>query len=98
MAILWKNSLSNIIEHVYCNDRIIAILIKGTSEEFLVVNVYMLCDKQNENALDEFRSTVATLENILDDNQCNHVLISGDFNASPFNEKFWLDVFLCTFL
>ncbi len=93
VAILWKNSLSNNIDSVYCNERIIGVIMRFRDVQIFIVNVYLPCDKQDEDSLDEFRNTIATLDNFLAEHNCNNVLIAGDFNASPNKGRFWTDIF-----
>ena len=92
VAILWKSSLSKYINSLYCNERIIGIIVTSGDLHILIVNVYLPCDKQDIDSLHEFRSSIATLNNYLAEQQYNHVIVGGDFNASPNKGRFWKDI------
>ena len=81
VAIMWKKSFSPIISPVYCNDRIIAVVVTAGMDKYLAVNVYLPCDKQNEDSLDEYRHSLAIIENLVVEQSINKLILGGDFNA-----------------
>ena len=59
----------------------------------------MPCDRQNLESLDNYRNKLAQLEAIIKEQNCNHIVLSGDFNADPYKGRFWNDliIFMKTF-
>ena len=49
----------------------------------------MPCGKQTFAALDEYRSMLANLEGIIQEQNINEVILVGDFNADPNKGRFW---------
>lgn len=92
VAIFWKNNLSSRISPVLVSDSCIGIILTHGSNKMLMLNVYMPCDLQTFNALDEYRSMLANLEILIREQNVNEVILAGDFNADPFKSRFWTEL------
>ena len=57
----------------------------------LILNVYLPCDLQTLEALEEYRQSLAMLEIIIAEQNVNNVIIGGggDFSADPLKGRFW---------
>ena len=49
----------------------------------------MPCDFQTREAIDCYNQSLHLLEVIIGEQNVNHVIIMGDFNADPKKGKFW---------
>ena len=89
VAIFWRNNLSVMISPVFVNDFIIGIIFKSKCFNVLILNVYMPCNLQNIESLENYRESLAMLEIVIKEQNVNHVIIGGDMNADPKKGKFW---------
>ncbi len=89
---MWNKNLSPMINPLYCNDRIIAIVLSAGDQKYLIVNVYLPCDKQNDDSIDEYRHSLAILENLIEEQNITNTLIGGDFNADFRKGRFWQEL------
>ena len=92
VAIFWKKHLSSYISPVMVNDFMIGIIIKTGDSNILLLNVYLPCDKQTVDSLDEFRNAIAIIETVVKEQNINNVIIAGDFNADPNKGRFWSEL------
>ena len=89
VAIYWRDTFSSSISPVYANDSLIGIILNSGSSKLLILNVYLPCDTQDRFAVNEYKQSLANLENVIRDQNVNEVLIMGDFNADPNKGRFW---------
>lgn len=73
VSIMWKKYLSSMVESVFCNDRIVGIKLNSKDKHYFIINVYLPCDKQNDDSLDEYRQSLAMLENFIADQNINNI-------------------------
>ena len=89
VAIYWRDSLSPSISPVFVKDSLIGIILNSDSSKLLILNAYLPCDTQSVLALNEYKQSLANLENVIREQNVNKVLIMGDFNADPNKGRFW---------
>ena len=89
VAIYWRDAFSSSISPVYANDSLIGIIVNSGSSRLLILNVYLPCDTQDRFAVNEYKQSLANLENVIRDQNVHEVLIMGDFNADPNKGRFW---------
>ena len=53
------------------------------------MNVYLPCDLQTANALEDFRCSLDDIETVIKESNVNQVILAGDFNSDPFKGRFW---------
>ena len=89
VAIFWRSNLSTMISPVLINDFLIGIVFKSKTFNVLIINVYMPCDLQNLDSLENYREALSLLEIVINEQNVNHVIIVGDLNADPAKGRFW---------
>lgn len=89
VAIFWRKCFTSDVTPILIDDRMIALCLNSDTVKILLLNVYLPCDKQNSEAFHEYRSALAKLKCIIDEQNIDHVLLMGDFNADPFKGRFW---------
>ena len=92
VAILYKKYLSSYISCVDVDDSLIGIIVSSGIEKILMLNVYMPYDKQNIDALHDYRSSLAKLRSVIEEQNINKVVVVGDYNADPFKGRFWAEL------
>lgn len=92
VAILWKKSLSTTISPLIIDDSLIGIIVTSGNNKVLMLNCYMPCDKQNFEALHAYRSYLAKLNNVIEEQNVNDVIVAGDCNADPSKGRFWREL------
>ena len=92
VAIFWKKHLSPYIVPIYIDERILGIIFKMGDSNLLILNVYLPCDFQNINSLDEYRNSLAVIESVVHNQRVNDLIIVGDFNADPRKGRFWKEL------
>ena len=92
VAIFWRKSLSHTVSPLIVDDSIIGIIISNGTSKILLMNVYLPCDYQTYDALDNYRCMLAKLEVVIRDQNIPGVIITGDFNADPFKGRFWQEL------
>ena len=99
VAILWNKSLSSFVSPVMIDDSMIGILLSNNGCRVLLLNVYLPCDYQNNDALENYRFMLAKLDAVIKEQNVNNVIVTGDFNADPTKGRFWqeLDSFMKCF-
>ena len=55
----------------------------------LLLNVYLPCDLQTNDALESYREALALLSVVIQEQNTNHVILMGDCNADPSKGRFW---------
>ena len=92
VAIFWRNELSPFISPIIINDIVIGIMLKHNHDKILFLNVYLPCDLQTSDSLDEYRNALASLDIVIEEQNVNEIVIVGDFNADPCKGRFWNDL------
>ena len=67
VAIFWRKCFASNVTPILIDDRIIGLCLKSDTIKVLLLNVYLPCDKQNLEAIHEYRSTLAKLKCIIDE-------------------------------
>ena len=96
VAILWKKYLSPFISPLIIDDSVIGIILQNDVSKILVLNVYMPCNMQTLESLENYRSMLGKLEVIVREQSVSNIIVTGDFNADPKKGKFWDE--LCDFI
>lgn len=82
LAILWRKAVFRDVTVVNCHsDRLAGVKIKSGESEFLLINVYMPIDCDDN--LPEFTGVLAQIFAIVEESDIETVYILGDFNAHP---------------
>ena len=99
VAILWRKSLSSYVTPLLVDDNVIGIILSNVTSKVLLLNLYMPCDMQTLDALDNYRSMLAKLGVLLREQNLSNIILTGDFNADPRKGRFWgeLGVFMNSF-
>ena len=92
VAILWRKSLSSFISPLIIDDSLIAITISNMKIKILLLNVYMPCDLQTPEALENYRCMLSKVEVVIREQNVTDVIIAGDFNADPKKGRFWREL------
>ena len=56
------------------------------------LNVYLPCDSQIPQALDNYRSSLAQLDVIIKEQNFNNFVLFGVLDADPFKGRFWREI------
>lgn len=90
LCILWKKSLNLNINIKNFSPNFLGFQIyQENSPDLMIINTYMCCDMRNAESMYNYKALLADLASVIADiNNCNLVII-GDFNADPFNGRFW---------
>ena len=94
VAIFWKQTLTNCITPILINDSLIGIVLANGDSKILLMNVYLPCDFQTFDALDEYRHMLAQLKVVIYEQNINSVLLAGDFNSDPSKGRFWKELLI----
>ena len=78
LAVLWRKTLGYIKTKKY-SDRIYGIELTG-SEKLLILNVYLPCENNSFESLDNFRQVLGNISAVIQDSSTNEVIVMGDFN------------------
>ena len=89
VAILWRKNLSSFISPLIIDDSMIAIIISNMKKKILLLNVYMPCDLQTAEALENYRCMLSKVEVVIREQNVTDLIIAGDFNADPKKGRFW---------
>ena len=89
VAVLWRKSLSSYVSPLLVDDSVIGVILSNASSRVLLLNVYMPCDMQTLDALDNYRSMLAKVGAILKEQNLSNVILVGDFNADTRKGRFW---------
>ena len=92
VAIFWRKELASFISPVLVNNFIIGVILKCNNFNVLFLNVYLPCDKQTLDSLDEYRNALSSLSIVVEEQNVNEVVIVGDLNADPSKGRFWNDL------
>ena len=88
VAIFWRKSFTSNVTPILIDDRMIGLCLNSDAINVLLLNVYLPCDKQNLEAIHEYRSNLAKLKCIIDEQNKDHAMLIDDFNADPFKVRF----------
>jgi exonuclease III len=80
VAIIFDERAAHCITNIkYCIDRLMAVKVKATSVDLVVIQVYMPSSEHTEEEVDEIYEKI---EDIMQDEKGNvHTIIMGEFNA-----------------
>ena len=83
LATIWKRELSKYVSQVKCeNFRLQATKFDFPDRKMLFINCYFPCDTRNENNDNaELISTLSDIRILIEQENCQHVLLSGDLNS-----------------
>ena len=91
VALFWNKSFTSIVP-LKINEWLIGIIFESAIGRTLILNVYLPYDNGSTDSIDNYRSSLAIIESVLDDQTVNNVCILGDFNADPQKGRFWSEL------
>ena len=89
VAIFWRTCLSPFVSPLIINDYLIGLIVETKDSKVLLLNVYLPCDLQTTDSLEEYKCSLANLEVVIRENNVNQIILAGDFNADPGKGRFW---------
>ena len=89
VAIFWRKHLSPFVSPIFNNDSLIGLLVQTNNSRILLLNVYLPCDMQTTDALDNYKCSLVNIESVIRENNVNQIVLAGDFNADPRKGRFW---------
>ena len=92
LAIFWRKTESISYHPIYIPDRIIGLKIVIQNVTYLILNVYFFCDYGDFDSILNYKSMLAELSSVLDDEIFDEVLIVGDMNADPSKGRFFREL------
>ena len=93
LAILWKKMDVLCCTPLLFDRRIIGLSIKLPDDNnILILNAYFPCDYGNLECALDYKSTLANLGNILESENFQEVIITGDLNADPNKGRFYNEI------
>lgn len=81
VAILWHKNYSQCIQPIYCNERIIGIKLSGCNDSILLINVYLPCEKNDDDSFINYIDCLSMLNVLISEHEDCNVVIMGDFNS-----------------
>ena len=85
IAIFWRKSLNvNILPVYFNNNRFLGLNIRNNELSYLLISVYMNCNYRNIESLVDYKFNLSDLAEIMCSVSFDEVLLTGDFNSSPF--------------
>ena len=92
VAIFFRNTLINYIKVIEIDDCMVGITIETNIGKILALNVYLPYDNNDNDSLDRYRTSIATITSIIDEQGIVNVLVAGDLNADPGRGRFWREL------
>ena len=92
VAIFWRKSLNCKITPIKVDDSLIGVRISNGSDDVVIFNVYLPCDKQTAEAMYDYRCSLGKLHCLITEQDVNKVIVTGDFNADPTKGRFWKEL------
>ena len=92
LAVLWRKSKNIKYFPLYFTNRIMGLKIIFNNTEYILINVYMNCDYKTPESIVEYKSNLADLSNIMNDENYSEIIISGDFNCDPTKGRFFCEL------
>jgi hypothetical protein len=89
LSVFWHKKIDKIITPVVFTTNIMALKLEISDSIYYLFNVYMPCDDRKADSLAEFKSIIAQLEVIIDDEDVRKMVVAGDWNADPNKGRFW---------
>ena len=75
VAIFWRTSLSPFVSPIIINDSLIGLLLQTKDFKVLILNVYLPCDMQTADALEEYKCSLANIEAVIRENNVNQIVL-----------------------
>ena len=91
LAILWRNFKNIKFEPVYFTNRVMGLRLVLNELSYLMLNIYCYCDYGNIESLLNYKSMMADLSNICDEETFDEIIILGDMNADPSKGRFFYE-------
>jgi hypothetical protein len=82
VAFLINKTLKDSVTPLFINESIIALVLNGEFQKYLLINVYMPVDRQNCDSFDEFQTELALISSLIEEHNIHNVILAGDFNAN----------------
>ena len=90
LVIFWKGADKVNFTPLYYDKRVMGLKVSFEGGySILILNVYCICDYGNVDCFIEYKSTLATMDNIAKSENYNELFIVGDFNADPSKGRFF---------
>ena len=90
LTIFWKSFLNINISPLFFDKRVMGLKLSLPGGcVLLLLNVYLICDYEDVDSFIEYKSTLATIDNILENESYSNVCIMGDWNADPTKGRFF---------
>ena len=96
LAIYWKKMTNICITPMFFNDRIMGIRMTGNNFNYILLNVYCICDYGNIDSLVEYKTTMANISDICENETYDEIFIIGDLNCDPSKGRFFKELKHCT--
>ena len=77
VAVFWRKELSHCVRAVQVNKSLGGIVLSGERGNMLILNVYMPCNFQAIDALDNYRQMIAVLEDVIREQNINNFACCG---------------------
>ena len=83
LVTVWKQELSKYVSQIKCsNFRLQATKFAFPDKSMLLINCYFPCDMRNDSFDNsELINTLSDIKVIIEQNQCQHILLGGDLNS-----------------
>jgi hypothetical protein len=92
LVIFFKKSITHIIQPIPLSDRFLGIKLKNGSEDILLINAYFPCEYGTDDSFTEYRSAIASLSEIIENEDFAHIIVCGDMNADPSGGRHWVEL------
>ena len=90
LVIFWRNFDNISVSPVFFDKRVMGLKLSLPGDyALLLLNVYLICDYRDDDSFVEYKSTLATINNILDNESYTDVCVTGDWNADPNKGRFF---------
>ena len=89
LALFWRKSDNVKCFPVLFSDRVMGLRIHFNDINYLLLNVYCFCDYGNIDSLINYKSLMADISNICENESYDDIVITGDMNADPNKDRFF---------
>lgn len=91
LAIYWRKDLAVNLYPVFHSNRILGLKVRSQNVSYLLINVYMPCDYRDAASLLAYRSSLAELSVLIDNENADEIFIAGDLNCDPTKGRFYTE-------